>query len=323
MPEAKAPALHHDRLLASIAIRAWAREDDQLIGARLFPEVRVGKQSDRYAIIEPDGFFRIPTTLRAPGTVAEFVEFSVSSDAYFADNHALAARTPLEELQNADDAFMLRENKTEMVTGLIKLAQEQRIANIVTSGTNNGSYYVPGSNQHWTDVNTANILAQVNTGTAFIRSQTGLVPNTMVLDWGTYMAARQNKYLLDMYRYTSGGQLSRQQLADTFGIPNLLVAEAIHNSAKEGQTKSMSDIWGGSDGICWLGHVRPQAGLRTVTYGLRMAWRNPIYPDQFGVSRQVKNGAGDEHAEFIEVGHYQDEKPVAKSLGYLIDGTRA
>src|SRR3990170_2194716 len=112
--------LHHDGPLTQLAIAAFEKPE-AFIAGRLFPMVPVGKQSDRYFIIEKDAFLRVPQTLRAPGTSPRRVGFTVTSDAYFADNHALATEMPIEDLANADTGIALRENSTRLVTGLLLL----------------------------------------------------------------------------------------------------------------------------------------------------------------------------------------------------------
>lgn len=325
MPYATGAALHHDRPLAQLAIAAFSTQDENFIGDRLFPAVQgLGKQSDRYFKFDPDAWLRAEETIRAPRTKAREVNWTVSSDSYFADNHALSTSIPLEDLANADQALMLRENAAKLVTGLLRLGQEIRIANIVTSGTQCGSYVVlsgVGSSAYaqWTNVQSADILGQVNTAHAFVRGRTGMVPNTAVMDWDSFQLARRNERLLNMFRYTSGGELSEDQVKTVLKVSTLLIGKGVKNTAKEGQALTLSNIW--SDG-CWLGYVNPNpTGMQTATFGLRFPWRNPIYPDNFAVLRNTYAGAGEEKVEVVEVGHFQDEKVVGKDLGYLISDT--
>ena len=80
----------------------------------------------------------------------------------------------------------------------------------------------------------------------------------------------------------------------------------------------MTSIWGNS---VVLAHIEPATGLQTQTLGVRMTWRNPELPAAFTVERSRETGAGSRKVEIIEVGHFQEERIVAKDLGYGITGT--
>lgn len=317
------PDAHVNVPLTNIAIEAFAAPSDAagdvFVGDQLFPSVTVGKQSDKYYVIEKGEFLRAPaSTLRAQGTEARRVEFRVSSDSYFAHNYALAAENPLESLANADVAIRLRENSTRLVVGLLRLDQEIRIANAVTSISNIGSGVQLTGTDKWSDPN-SDPRADVRTGHAFIRQNTGLRANTAVIDADTFEIIRTHPLLLDMYKYTSGGQLGTQQLADVLGVQRILVPTGIkHNEVEGAATASVTNVWGN---VCLLAHVAAGTGLQTKTLGLRMQWRNGIFPANFGVLTNVENKAGQKKVEVLEAGYYQDEKLVAGSLGYLIDDT--
>ena len=148
---ASGPDVHHDTLLSGVAVTAFATGAEGLISNDIFPEVGVAKQSDRYAIIDKGNFLRIPRTRRAPRTRANRVEFQVSSDTYFADNHALAGEMAVEDVYNADQVFRLRENTTTLITGDILRAQERRVFDIVCSATNCGSGVLLAAGDRWND----------------------------------------------------------------------------------------------------------------------------------------------------------------------------
>ncbi len=310
--------------LSNLAVAAFQQPDDAFVGDKVFPEVAVPKRSDRYYTITKDGFLRAEDALRAPMTPARTVKWDASTDSFYCHNYALAAEHPMEDLALADTALLVRENSTRQVVGLLRLAQEIRVANICCSGTQCGSYVVLGSQAsaslaQWHNTASADILGQVNTAHAFMRSVTGLLPNTAVMDWDSYQLARRNSRLLEMYKYTRGGELSDDVLREVFKVETILIGKGIKNTAKEGQSFATANIWGD---VCWLGHVEPGTSLQTRTFGLRMSWRDPIYPSNLGVQRAIQADAGQRKVEIIEAGHFMAEKVVASQLGYLISDTQ-
>ena len=319
MPIPSGPNAHVDVPLSNLAIAAFSTGEEEFIADQLFPMVTVGKQSDKYYIIEKGAFLRSEETLRAPKTKARRIEYTVNSESYFADNHALADENALEDLANADIAIGLRENSTLLVTSRLKRAQEIRVANLVTSASNLGSGVALSGTAKWNDFVSSNPLADVRTGHAFIRQTTGLRANTMILDHDTWQIVRHHPDLLDLYKHTSGGQLDLGQLAATFTVDRILLASGIVENMPEGSTSSsITNIW---SNVCILAHMEPGTSLKTRTLGLRFGFQPAGFPAPFQVERTVEAGAGTKKIEVIEAGHFQDEKIVASELGYAITGT--
>ena len=315
MPTASGRDIHHDTPLARLAIKAFEGAPG-FAAQRLFPVVPVSKQSDRYYIIDKAAWTRRENARRAPGTPANRIEFSVSSDSYFADNYALATEIPIEDLANADDAINLRQSAVNHVVESLLRDLEVRVANLVTSISNVGSGVQLSGASAWTATQSADIVSQVATAHAFISQATGLKANTLVLDRDSYDLARMNQRLLSNFRYTDGGLLSDQALRTIFNVDRIVVSDAVYNTAAEGKAASMSRIFGSNALLCY---VAPNAvGRMTQTFGLAFRWRNPELPTAFSVQRSRRDGAGDSKVEVVEVGYYQDEKIVAPELAYLI-----
>lgn len=309
--------VHIDVPLSNIAVEAFST--GEYIAPQLFPVIDVRKQSDKYYTIQKNSWLRVPsTTLRAPKTSPTRVEFDVSSDSYFADNFALASENALEVLANADDAIQLRARTTRFLVDMLMRDQEVRIANMVTSITNIGSGVSLAGANKWSNYISSDPVADVTTGHAFIRSNTGLVANTALMDWDTYQMVRRHPVLLDMYKYTQGGLVNDAEIKEVFKVSNLLISNAIRNAALENSTASLVNIWGNN---CLLAYISPTpTGLRTATFGLAFRWLNPELPAPWGV-RVYNDPDPGKKTEITEASYYQDEKIVAPQLAYLIGST--
>lgn len=308
---------HIDVPLSNLAVMAFDTGNDMFVGDRLLPEIPVGKQSDSYYVINPDEFFRVPNTRRAPRTEARRVQFTTSTGTYFAHNYALAGENALEDLANADNPIRLRENSVNLVVNDLRLDQEVRIAGLVTSISNVGSGVQLTGTAKWSD-NGSDPVADVTTGHAFIRSNTGFVANTAVIDWDTLQIVRRHPLLLDMYKYTQGGELPDARIAEAFKVDRLLVGRAIRNVGKEGQTASMSNVWGNNVVLAYVGQA---TGMQSQTFGLRFRWQNPAHPAAFAVETRLETGAGTKKVEIVETGYFQDEVVVARNLAYVVQNT--
>lgn len=319
MPAVSAgPNAHFDAMLTNLSIAAFAATAEQagFIAESIFPVATVPKQSNKYYIIDQDSWMRVADTRRSPKTRPNRIEFKVSSDAYFADNYALAGDLAKEDLANADQAVMLRENTAAIAMQGLYQDLEARVANIVTSGTNCGSYMVVSSK--WSDLLNSNPMVDVTTAHAFIRRTTGLIANTLVIDEDTFQMLRRHSKLLDLYKYTSGGLLGEDQIARAMGVDRILHGRAIRNNAIENAVGSYTNIWGNNALLCY---VSPTAtGLMTASFGLMIRWIPDGIPAPFAMFRYDDPDPG-KKVEVVEASYYQDEKIVARNLGFLMAST--
>lgn len=316
---AKSNSIHVDVPLSNLAVRAFNSGMGQFIAPFVFPTTDVPNQSDLYYVLQSGAFLRVHDTMRSKKTKARRIEFEVSSDNYFAKNYALSTDNALEDLANADRAIMLRENGTDLVvTGLLR-DYEQRVANIVTSISNVGSGVVLSGGSKWSDYVSSDPIADVTTGSAFIRGRTGLKPNTAIIDTDTIQILRRHPAILEMFKYSKGGFASIDDLKTAFEVQNIFVGDAIKENSLEGNsTSSITNIWGNT---CVLAHLNPPQGMKTVTLGLGMRWQPNEFPAAMSTGRQRFEGPGTENIEVIESQYFQAEKIVARDLGYAITTT--
>lgn len=308
--------VHIDVPLSNICVEAFDRGN--FVGPMLFPVVPVAKQSGNFYVIGKNQWLRIPqSTVRAPKTSPRRVEFNVSSDTYNAINYALAGENAFEVLDAADNAIALRARTARKVLSDLMMDMEVRIANKCTSITNLGSGVSLTGTNKWSDYVNSDPIGDVSTGHAFIRNNTGVVANTMLMDWDTHKTLRRHPVLLDMYKYTQGGLLNDAELKEVFEVENLIVSRAIRNAALEGGTASIVNVWGNN---MLLAHVQPGQGMETVTFGLGFRYQPAGFPAPFAASVYNDPDPG-KKTEIVEVGYFQDEKIVAQQLSYLVGST--
>lgn len=309
--------LHIDVPLSNLSIAPFTNGD--YVAQQLFPIVPVGKQSNLYFTIDKGAWLRLPqSTLRAPGAAPRRVEWKVSSDAYIAKNYALAGQITDEDRANADDQIMLEQNTTLFVSDMLARDLEVRIANKVSSISNVGSGVVLAGGNKWSNLAGSSPLSDVTTAVAFIRANTGVIANTAVIDWDTLQILRRHPELLDLFKYTSGGELSVDQIKSAFNVKNVLVPSGIKNTANENAAASLANIW---PNICLICYVNPAPiGPKTATFGLGFRWTS----DQLGVPmavRRYREADEGKKTDVIDVQYYQDEKIVAAQLAYGITAT--
>jgi hypothetical protein len=304
--------LHIDGPLSNILINY---RPGGFIADQIFPEVPVGKQSDLYFEFAQSDLWRIPNTVRAPLTAAKRVDLNVASATFFCRNYALATGISLEDAVNADEVLSLRENKSRFLKDLMSLDWENRVAALVINTSNVGTFATVGST--WNDRTNANPIDNIDTAIERIRDVTGYKPNNCVFGWKAWKDFRRNANVRTLVFPAAGGGagpglVTLQHVAQLFDLERVNVGGVMRNTAAEGLSMSLADVWGPH---VLLYYTPQRASKETPSYGYSFRWRRPGIPDMavedLGYDKILKG-------EMMEVGYYQDEKVIAKNLGTVL-----
>lgn len=310
--------LHIDQHLSNIAIQY---RPQGMIADVIAPIVNVGKQSDNYIIWDAADAFRIEDDKRAPGGEANKIEKGVSSETYFADNYALKMPLNLEDVKNMDPVFIseMREGRTKFIKSKLMLSWEQRAANLCTSGSNVGSYATITSD--WIEHANGNSdpLGDCWTAVANVQDSTGYRPNRCIMSELAWRNFRQHADVISIiYGYagapgeTGVRYASTEQFKRIFELDAFHVGRAYYNSADEGQSLSLSPLWG--DHVLWYyAPVSPSIEEPSFMYSFR--WNKPGLPNMIAERHPFDPKT---KSEEIELGYYQDEKITAKNLAFLM-----
>lgn len=232
--------VHVNRPLTNISV-AYIQEAADFIADKVFPIVPVMKQSDRYFVYTKSYWFTTQASKRAPATESTGSGFNIdNTPTYFADVWAVHMDVDDQTRDNADQPIDLDRDATLYVTQQLLLRREiQFMLKYMTTGvwTGYAGDFQPNVNGkgYWDSV-TSNPMQDVDYLKQAIKSQTGFMPNTLVVAQNVMSALKNNFQVLDRIKYTQEGIVTEQLLAGLFGVKKFLVASAVQNTAQEGQT---------------------------------------------------------------------------------------
>lgn len=289
--------VHIDRAMTNVSI---AYRNDNYIADRIFPIVPVKNLSDKYFSFDKGDWFRNEAGMRAPGTVGPIVEYSLTSATYSCQPIAAGQWVADEVVANSDSPLQPRRNATEFVTDKVQLYAEVSVAADV-NGTGWSSSATPSPT--WDD-DASDPMTEVEVGREAIVGLIGREPNTMVMGRSVYTDLLHHPDLLDRIKYTSTGVMTKELLAKLFGVPKVLVGNAIYNTAEEGATESYSFVWGKH---AWLGYVAPGPSLMTPSAGYTFTWKNRVIERVRDPIRK---------ADLVRVEWHYDCKVTAADAGY-------
>jgi hypothetical protein len=275
MPQPTRSDVHVNKPLTNISI-AYIQRAQDFIADKVFPIVPVLKQSDRYFRYTKDYWFRTAAAKRAPASESAGSGFVVdNTPSYFADVWAMHQDVDDQTRTNADIPLDLDRDATLFVTQNLLLRREIQFvnaymaANVWTGGPGGVDYNVGSSSIQW-DQASSNPMANIDYLKQFVKSQTGFLPNTLVLTPDVFFALRNNASVLDRIKYTQRGIVSEDLLAALFGVEKLLVASAVQNTAQEGATGAFSFL---VSNVALLVYANPAPSILQPSGGYIFSWQ--------------------------------------------------
>ncbi|MBM3334198.1 hypothetical protein FJY63_06010 [Candidatus Sumerlaeota bacterium] len=307
MPEVS--QVHIDAALTNVCV---AYSNPNFVADLIAPPVAVRKQSDRYFIYDAARErFRSSNDRRAPGAEASEVDFALSNDNYYCEDHALESVIPDEERENADPPIQPEIDRTEFLLEKIILNKELVLATRIRTGSDIPGETLSGTSQ-WSDYTNSDPVTAVETRKATIQEAVQVIPNTLVLSYPVYAKVRLHPKVTERTQYMTLGTADPKTLATLFDVEQVLVARTMKNVAAPGQSPSLEYVWGKDAFLCY---VPPRPALKRVAFAYSFVWTMaPGNVAGYVVEVWRENRR---KADMIRVQRYYDQKVIAPGAIYI------
>lgn len=291
------------------------------IGDRVFPLIDRVSPEAKIARYLKGAWFRDEAAVRAAGTRAkrggypiDFINIATKEYAFAKEvtdeDRAYSTVMGSPPLQPDVDAL-------EFTADKIDLKKEILIASLIIAGTWSG---VAGEDAEglWAKGDSNTFLVDVAARIETIRSNTGLRPNVLWIDHGTYTSLKNEATILEKIKYTQLGVFTKELLASLLDLEEILVGEAIKNTAKEtkaGTAFTASNVWekNTGKGSAFL-FYRPKApGLKIPSAGMQA--RTAFVNGQVRRSEKWRESA--EHQDVYETAERTHTLITGADLGFL------
>jgi len=293
--------VHINRALSNISV---AYRNEEFLADQVFPAVTVESKSDHYFTFGKNAWFRNEAAPRAPGTRAARGEYDISTASYICLPYALATPLPDEIRANADNPLQPGITAVEYVTNGLMLSREIRVASMVMTSTN--WTYSSSPSTQWTS-DTSEPETDIDNAINGVVSQIGRMPNVAIMSWDVWRKLKNHPNMLERLKYTRpGGVLTPGDLREWFGFEKVLVGMSLSDSSKDGQSGSMSYVWGDD---FWTGYVPSAPALMTPASGYILEW---------GARTASEYREDQEHQDVYEVQEFTDEVITASDAGAIV-----
>ncbi len=271
--------VHVNTPLTNISI-AYLQSADNFVATKVFPNIPVTKQSDRYYTYDRGEFNRDEAKERAPGTESAGGSYSVdNTPTYFCKVYAFHKDVPDQIRGNADAVLNLDNEATEYVTHKALIKREKLwVFNYfktgIWTGETEGKASGPSTGEvlFWS-LDTGDPIKDIRGARTTRLEDTGFEPNTLVLGKPVYDAIVDHPDIVDRIKYgqTPGApaMANLEAMMKLFEIERIFVMKAIENTALEGVTNAHSFIGGKHALLCY---VAPSPGILTPSAGYTFSW---------------------------------------------------
>ncbi|MCA9726046.1 MAG: hypothetical protein KC729_00075 [Candidatus Eisenbacteria bacterium] len=267
-------SVHQNRALDNVAIGGY-NQNFKL--RNIFTPVPVDKETDVIHIWTAGDILRHEARKVRPGSKTPRGGFSTSTDTFSLDEWKFAWPIPKRVRMNADMAILREMNAARRVGEKIGLAAEKTIASVLTSTAWTGASTIDAAGGWNMNTATRDPIIDVTTQKLSIQNTIGKRVNKMAFSYNTYEHLRNNPYILERIGVTpgSGRPISGASpsspavinlgiLQVLFDVEEIVVVEAIENTANAGATASYSPVL---DDWVWLGYVSPTPAIDEPSCG--------------------------------------------------------
>lgn len=300
-------SVHSNTFLTNMSVQY---ANDEYIGERIMPVVPVDKRSDVFAIYPKRERFAFPDDSVGERSQPNEISETRDRDNYSVKDKSLVNYISSESLNNQDPIFDEMVDLTEALAEGLALAREKRIAAIATNAANYGgnTATLSGTDQ-WSDPGSDPIKDIMNASNALWRGQ-GQTQKIGFCTPEVFAALARHAKILDLLKYTRAGIAKRSEIADIFGLDEILIGGARQDTANIGQTAAYSRIWGKHFGIV---QVAKRPTKRSAHFGSTFRLKDDPFTSQWFDPKGGKSGGF-----FAKVGISEDHKIVAGDTGFLI-----
>jgi hypothetical protein len=280
--------VHIDKILTNISV-AWP--NNGFVGEALFPTVTVNKQSDIYYVYGREGWLPERGDERAPGTEAnEIPGMQVSTQPYYAKEHALQIAVTDEERENVDSPLSPDRDATELLTSKITLGKELAIRNLAVTAANyaSGHSVTLAGVDRWDsgDAAGSDPIADVRLGMATVHAKLFMRMNTAIIPYQVMSALEDHTKFLNRIMYSERAIFSQELMASLLHLERIIVPGVGYNTAVNyGAAETLGYVWGDDVVLAW---VPPRPGLRTPAYGYEFRW-GPQFVDRWREEKRASD----------------------------------
>ena len=215
------------------------------IGLNVLPVINVGVQAGSFGKITIESLLQQRDTDRAPGAGYNRSDFQFTTDSFATKEHG--AEEPVDDREAAMYANYFDQEAMAAVRARDIVLRNFEVR--VSAAVFNATTWTPTSlTNEWDDATNATPITDIEA--AIVRGRTnGVMLDTLVVSWSSFRNLRNCDQVISRIQSAGAGDrtepsdITAAKLAQVFDLRQVLVGDAQKQTAAEGQTSSLGDVW--------------------------------------------------------------------------------
>ncbi len=304
--------VHVDRPLTDISV-AFIQGSEGFVANKVFPTIPVTRQSNLYFTWDRNNFFLDMMEKRPPSAESAGGAIEKTTDSYACDVWALHKDIDDQTRAN-DDEGNLDSAAAKYLAGqnLIRM-DRQFAADYFTTSVWTTDVVGATDFTKWSD-GASNPELDIMTGKKTILTNTGFLPNTLVVGFAVHQGLKRHPAIKDQIKYTSSGSITNAIIAKHLEVDQYIVSAAAYATNDEGASSDTYALIQADNAL--LCYSNPSPGLMEPSAGYIFAWTGLTGLNNNGVvtsSFRMQNLKSDR----VEIESAFDMKVVSADLGYF------
>lgn len=303
-----------------------AMDRQGFIGTRILPIMNVGKASGTFGKIPIEQLLKTRSTARAARAGYSRGDWTFDDDTFTTSEHG--AEEPVDDNEAAlySDYFVAEQVSRNRAVDAVLRNQEIRIAAAVGNTTTwSGASLTTSIGTPWATVATATPIDDVEAAVRLVRTNSGMLPNAMIMSWVTYRNLRMSDQILDRiqtqnFQDVRAGNIGTAHLSAVFDIKNIIVAGGnagggVKDSDAEGDATTIASIW--NDDYVMICRIAETGDIREPCIGRTFHWGEDG-SSELGTIESYRDETV--RANIIRCRHQVGEKIIYPEMGHLLTG---
>jgi hypothetical protein len=224
-----------------------AMNQQGFIGHRVLPILPRNNSSGKFPRVPLDQLMQNLDTRRNPDGTYKRSTREFTNDNYETTEHGLEALLDDRTVKRYDDIIDAEEFEGEVIENSLLMDYEQSVAALIFN-TTTFTGRTAGVSTEWSTVASATPVTDIDAKVATIRAAGGIKPNALVINDVVFRNLIRNAQIVDTLKYQGfqdarPGEISRQALAISLNLEEIIVAEGLYNTKGPGVTAVLADIW--------------------------------------------------------------------------------
>jgi len=296
---------------------AYIQDNDTYVANKVFPTVNVKKQNDLFYQYDKGDFYRISAEKRAPGSESAGGGYDLTRGNYRCDVWSFHEDISDQDRDNEDTPLDSDRDATEHITQVLMMRKEvEFFSNFFTTSIWGAADFTPST--LW-DAADSTPIVDIESQIAILIKTTGMSKKdfTLTMGYDVWTILKNHPEVIDRIKYTTKENPTLSVLASFLEIKEVIVGQAVKNTAVKGATTSMAFI--ATAKSCLLSYAPPRGALKKPSAGYVFNWSG--YRNVGSAGTKIKKFRMEPlESDRIEGSMSFDMKLVSSDAGRYFDG---